>query len=266
VRNTLRKIVGKHSVAELRRLLFLSALFSTLLIAAVGCGKSQSGETDANTDATSAEEQTVDQSADEISDQTADSEADKPAGKAKHSHAEEESDPGEPSAKTVEIPSGVELVIELDETLETGQTQTGDKFSATLVDALVISNEIVFSAGAPVTGFVEKAVGSGRLKTDAELVLTIVEIDGVSIKTDAIEDKAASHADRNKKLIGGGAIVGGIIGAIKGKDVKGAIIGAAAGAAAGTGAAILTGKKNLKYESGTLIQFTLTEPVTVEIE
>ncbi|MCH7879184.1 MAG: hypothetical protein IH914_07720, partial [candidate division Zixibacteria bacterium] len=112
----------------------------------------------------------------------------------------------------------------------------------------------------------EKAVASGRLKTDAELALRILEIDGVPISSDIIEERAASHADRNKKLIGGGAIVGGIIGAIKGKNVKGAIVGAAAGAAAGTGAAVLTGKKNLKYESGTIMLFTLAEPVRVEIE
>ncbi len=265
----------KFSSVKFRRLLFLSALYLGLLIVTAGCGKSQSGEAEANTDATSAEEQTSDQSPAEVSDQTADSKSEtpteKPAGKARHTHAEEKTEPEAPpektvDTKTVEIPSGTNLVVELDETIETGQTQTGDKFSATLVDALVISNEIVFSAGAPVTGFVENAIGSGRLKTDAELVLRIVEIDGVPINTDVIEDKAASHADRNKKLIGGGAIVGGIIGAIKGKDVNGAIIGATAGAAAGTGAAILTGKKNLKYEPGPVMQFTLADPVTVEVE
>ncbi len=168
--------------------------------------------------------------------------------------------------KTVRIPAGMNVVISLVESIETGQINTGDEFSGTLVDPIVIGDQTVFPAGTAVSGLVVNAVASGRLKTDAELSLTLQSIAEVDVQTDVIEDKASSHAERNKKLIGGGAIVGGILGALKGKDVKGAIAGAAAGAAAGTGAAALTGKKNLVYEAGTLLQFTLAEPVKAHIQ
>jgi len=167
---------------------------------------------------------------------------------------------------TVEIPAGMNIVISLDEAIETGQISAGDAFSGTLVDSIVIDGKEIFSSGWKVTGTILNAVGSGRLKTDAELSLTLTQVGDVDVQTDAIEDKASSHKDRNKKLIGGGAIVGGILGAIKGKNVKGAIVGAAAGAAAGTGAAALTGKQNLRYDSGTLLQFTLLESVKAPVK
>ena len=248
------------------RLLFLTALVSGALILSVGCGESKSGEAEAKADAAPAEEQTTDQSADGVPDQTQAEEKTRPKAPPARAGETKATDPKATEPGTVEIPSGMNLVIELQETIETGQVESGDNFSATLAEAVVVSDVTVFAAGSPVTGLIEKAVASGRLKTDAELALRILEIDGVPISSDIIEERAASHADRNKKLIDGGAIVGGIIGAIKGKNVKGAIVGAAAGAAAGTGAAVLTGKKNLKYESGTIMLFTLAEPVRVEIE
>ncbi len=168
-------------------------------------------------------------------------------------------EPAKAKTVTVKIPAGMNIVISLVDALETGQIASGDEFSAVLVDPIVIGSRTVYPAGTAVTGKITNAVASGRLKTDAEMSLTLQSIADLDVQTDVIEDKAASHADRNKKLIGGGAIVGGILGALKGKDVKGAIAGAAAGAAAGTGAAALTGKKNLLYEAGTMLQFTLAE-------
>ena len=174
--------------------------------------------------------------------------------------------PSEAKTTTVEIPAGMNIVIALNEAIETGKINTGDAFGGTLVDSIVINGKEIFPSGSQVTGTVLNAVGSGRLKTDAELSLTLTQVGDVDVQTDVIEDKASSHKDRNKKLIGGGAIVGGILGAIKGKNVKGAIVGAAAGAAAGTGAAALTGKQNLRYDSGTLLQFTLTESAKAPVK
>ncbi len=175
------------------------------------------------------------------------------------------SKPTKPSTVTIAIPAGMNVVISLTETIETGQNNTGDRFSGTLVDPIVINGRTVFAKGTMVNGTILNAVGSGRLKTDAELSLTLQSIAEMEIQTDVIEDKASSHADRNKKLIGGGALIGGVLGALKGKNVKGAIKGAVAGAAAGTGAAALTGKKNLRYDAGTLLQFTLAEPAKATV-
>ncbi|MFQ5606692.1 MAG: hypothetical protein ACE5GA_02000 [Candidatus Zixiibacteriota bacterium] len=276
---------------DLGRRFLVIMMASALLALAIGCGKSQSGERQTETDVATAETPADGQSAAESADNSAVSseqsaENNTPAGNrttektptetaqaAKQSPRTDPNPPVKPKprqktprSQTAEIPAGMNLVIELGEDVETGQIKTGDSFSATLVEPVIISEKTIFAKSAPVTGYVLKAVASGRLKTDAELALRLTEVDGVAITTDVIEDKAASHKDRNKKLIGGGAIVGGIIGAVKGKDVKGAVVGAAAGAAAGTGAAVLTGKKNLKYEAGMLLQFTLSEPVKVEVK
>ncbi len=169
------------------------------------------------------------------------------------------SKPTKPKTITVAIPAGMNVVISLTEDIETGQNNTGDSFSGTLVDPIVIDGRTVFAEGTIVNGTILNAVASGRLKTDAALSLTLQSIAETDVQTDVIEDKASSHADRNKKLIGGGALVGGVLGALKGKNVKGALKGAVAGAAVGTGAAALTGKKNLRYDAGTMLQFTLAE-------
>ncbi|MCH9032237.1 MAG: hypothetical protein IIB00_08270 [candidate division Zixibacteria bacterium] len=173
--------------------------------------------------------------------------------------------PSEPQTVELEVPSGMNIAITLVDEIESGQNQTGDKFRATLDEDIVIGGRTVFAAGSEVEGLIEKAVGSGRLKTDAELKITLKYLDGQEIFTNSIEDKGSSHKKRNKELIGGGAIAGGILGALKGKDIKGAIIGAAAGAAIGAGAATLTGKQNLRYEPGTKLSFALTEPIIVEM-
>ena len=173
--------------------------------------------------------------------------------------------PPEPQTVEVEVPAGMSIVVALVDEIESGQNQTGDKFRATLDQDIVIGGRTVFAAGSAVEGLIENAVGSGRLKTDAELKITLKYLEGQEIFTNSIEDKGSSHKKRNQELIGGGAIAGGILGALKGKDVKGAVIGAAAGAAVGAGAATLTGKKNLRYESGTKMSFALTEPIIVEM-
>jgi len=249
-------------------------LVLALFALASACGQQSQTDTSAKNTDTATEQESAKQNESETPVETAaETNADNPS----HTEAAKETltknptkkptkKPSEAKTTTVEIPAGMNIVIALNETIETGKINTGDAFRGTLVDSIVINGKEVFPSGSQVTGTVLNAVGSGRLKTDAELSLTLTQIGDVDVQTDVIEDKASSHKDRNKKLIGGGAIVGGVLGAIKGKNVKGAIVGAAAGAAAGTGAAALTGKQNLRYDSGTLLQFTLTESAKAPVK
>jgi hypothetical protein len=253
-----------------------AALVLAMLVLFVGCGQQSETKNEAPDDKTTDMQITEQEESGEAKDKHAETHAKeavakKAASEAEHSktdHSKQETltkKPSKPNTVTVAIPAGMNVVISLTETIETGQNSTGDSFSGTLVDPIVIAGKTVFTSGTKVRGTILNAVGSGRLKTDAELSLTLQRIANVDVQTDVIEDKASSHADRNKKLIGGGALIGGVLGALKGKNVKGAITGAAAGAAAGTGAAALTGKKNLRYEEGTLLQFTLAKPAQATI-
>ncbi|MCH7879698.1 MAG: hypothetical protein IH914_10350, partial [candidate division Zixibacteria bacterium] len=116
------------SVNERMRLLFLTALVSGALILSVGCGESKSGEAEAKADAAPAEEQTTDQSADGVSDQTQAEEKTRPKAPPARAGETKATDPKATEPGTVEIPSGMNLVIELQETIETGQVESGDNF------------------------------------------------------------------------------------------------------------------------------------------
>src|SRR5437762_11579923 len=67
---------------------------------------------------------------------------------------------------------------------------------------------------------------------------------------------------RTGEYVGGGAALGAIIGAIAGGG-KGAAIGAGAGAAAGTGVGAATGSDKVELPSETVVNFRLTQAVTV---
>lgn len=169
----------------------------------------------------------------------------------------------------LEVPAGMQLVVALSDSINSGKNKTGEKFDATLAKPIVVNGQTVIEEGAPITGEIILARGSSGLKSTAELVLTLNEIEAhgqaYHVTTTTVEAKEKSKTGRNVGMIGGGAAVGTAIGAIAGKK-KGAIIGGVAGAAAGTGAAVLTGKKNLLYPAGSELTFILQQPMKVTVK
>ncbi len=245
---------------------FFVLVFALAALVGYGCSsKEETSDSDTMSDSLGAEADTMQNTQFEITSEPSEETQQKPEPKTEAPKPKTETKPKPPTTVAIEVPSGMSLPITLGSDLETGKTQAGDTFTATLDSAIVVEGRTIFPAGSVVEGTVTKAVASGRLKTEAEISMTLTSIDGKAVTTSAIEDKAASHKSRNTKIIGGSAVVGGIIGAIKGKDVKGAVLGAAVGAAAGTGVAALTGKQDLKYASGSKLLFTLTEPVSVTV-
>lgn len=178
-------------------------------------------------------------------------------------------------AATQETPPPPPLVLRADtvipvrlvDAVDSAQNHEGDTFMASLDKDLSVDGTVVFPRDSKVEGRVTNAVPSGRLKTPAEIAITLTRIttpDGTSIpiETNVIGERAQSHKKRDAEFIGGGAGVGALIGAIAGRG-KGAAIGAAVGAGAGTGGAYATGKKDIGYASETRLAFRLRSPVTI---
>jgi outer membrane lipoprotein SlyB len=96
------------------------------------------------------------------------------------------------------------------------------------------------------------------------LSLDSFDLNGKSykIQTAHVARAGSAHKKRNFGFIGGGTGLGAALGAIAGGP-QGALIGAGAGAAAGTAGAALTGKKNVHIPAETLLNFSLTSPVSV---
>ena len=147
-----------------------------------------------------------------------------------------------------EIPQGTRLAVRLDANVSSGSAQVGDSVPASLARDLVVNDQVLARAGAPLRGRVTYVRRSGRFHNPGYLTIRLasIDIDGRHYRLDstAIRDKGDGHTDSNLEKIGGGAGIGTIIGAIAGGG-KGALLGGLLGAGAGTGVAAATGKKQL---------------------
>ncbi|MEI9973457.1 MAG: hypothetical protein WDO73_16275 [Ignavibacteriota bacterium] len=172
--------------------------------------------------------------------------------------------PVEPAG--VVIPGGTPLRVRVNEALSTRRNTRGDRFTATLIDPVVVNGRTVLPARTHLSGRVLVSNSSGRLKGRARLVLALdsFERDGrrFPISTTAAARVSSSHKKRNLIGIGGGAGGGAAIGAIAGGGL-GAAIGAGAGAAAGTIGTAITGKKQVTIPAEAVLRFTLGAPVRV---
>src|SRR5260370_7931118 len=171
-----------------------------------------------------------------------------------------------PPPVRVTVPDGSMLSIRLVDAIDTEQNHAGDVFRATLDAPIVVDDRIVIPAGADVTGRVAEAQNAGHYvgRSQLALELTQISVNGHTypIRTDQFTRQASSRSARTGKTMGGGAVLGAIIGGIAGGG-KGAAIGAATGAGAGGAVETVTNPHPTKLPSETLVNFRLTEPLTV---
>jgi hypothetical protein len=151
------------------------------------------------------------------------------------------------------IPRDTELVLELDQDLNTKTSREGEKFTARIVSPSEI-------AGAIVEGHITKVRKAGRLKRRSELLLSfdrilltndrwsnisaqlieVVPIKGDNVRRVDNEGTAVgkSSMKSDAKKVGGATGAGLVVGAIAGGPV-GAAVGAGVGAAFGVGAVVI---------------------------
>jgi len=169
-------------------------------------------------------------------------------------------------ATEVELPAGTELQVMLAEAVGSASSKPGERFQSTLHAPVVVDNKVVLPKGTTFSGKVVRAAPSGRLKTPAQLALTLDTLDwqgqSYPVSTSTVSRSARSHKKRNLALIGGGSGAGALIGGLAGGGA-GALIGAGAGAAAGTAGAYATGKKDVLLPAETLLTFRLEAPVKI---
>lgn len=169
-------------------------------------------------------------------------------------------------SRQYEIPAGTVITVRLNDTLASNVSQSGQSFTATVIDSIQVDQKTVIVRGATATGTVVDAQPLGRFEGGARLQLRLDSVDAnghtANIETAVIDRSQKGKGKRTATMIGGGAAAGAIIGALAGGG-KGAAIGAGAGAAAGTGGAALTGNKNVILPVETALSFKLTAPVEI---
>jgi hypothetical protein len=162
-----------------------------------------------------------------------------------------------------EIPAGATVRVRVIENLNSEDANIGDTFHGTLEDPIFAGDHEIYPKDADVDGRIVDVHKSGRLTEPGELDLVLTTVRSgnrtSSLHVQPLVIKGESHAKSNTSKIGGGAVLGAIIGAIAGGG-KGAAVGATAGAAAGTGAAAVTGAREAKVPSETVLSFVTVSP------
>jgi hypothetical protein len=170
------------------------------------------------------------------------------------------------------VASGTALNFASASKICTNTNKVGDRFSATLNEAVNGSNGAVIPAGATAVLEVTKLKRSENANDNIEMGFAVrtISFGGATYNVDADVTTASVERVRNStkgndaKKVVGGAVIGAVLGQVIGKDTKGTVIGAATGAAAGAGAAAATANYEGCVNDGGRIVITLTSPLTIK--
>ena len=173
---------------------------------------------------------------------------------------------GQQAGQQVLIPAGALVRIRIDQTLDSAQTKTGDRFDGVVVNDVAAEGAIAIPRGAVVHGTVVDARKSGSVSGRGELSLelTSVSLGGQDylIASDVWTHNGADKAVQsvNSTLVGG--VLGALVGAAAGGG-QGAAIGAGVGGAAGLGVSAASHNGQVYVPSEGLLTFHLAQPATV---
>jgi hypothetical protein len=170
------------------------------------------------------------------------------------------------STNRLTAPTGTRLVVRTVDAIDSDRNHVGDRFQATLDQALYVDGTLVAPRGADVYGRLDEAQEAGHIagKAQLKLSLTGIVINGqtVALSTGDYELAGKSRTSNTAKKVGGGAAAGALIGAIVGGG-KGAAVGAGVGAGAGTAVQVATKGDQVHVPSETLLEFALAQPLTL---
>ncbi|MGZ8378026.1 MAG: YMGG-like glycine zipper-containing protein [Gemmatirosa sp.] len=174
---------------------------------------------------------------------------------------------------TATIPSGTTLALTSNSRVCTNTHKVGDRFTATVSDAVAGANGARVPSGATATVEVTKVDRSENVRDKIEMGFRVVALTfgGRTYAVDATTESAdvsrvrnqPSSKDRQKVI--GGAVIGAIAGQVIGKDTKGTIIGAATGAAAGAATAAATANYEGCLNDGARLAIRLTDGVQIRM-
>jgi hypothetical protein len=172
------------------------------------------------------------------------------------------------NAHKIAVPAGTRILTRMADSIDSSKQQAGYRFSGSLETNLQADNVVVAPRGTSVFGRLASASSAGKMSGSSELglELTDVVINGTSypLLTGMYEIKGSGEGSKTARKVVGGAGLGALIGGIAGGG-KGAGIGALAGAGAGTAVAATKKGQQISIPSESLIEFQLTQPVTLPV-
>jgi hypothetical protein len=175
--------------------------------------------------------------------------------------------PQQPVSGPVTVPAGTLLQIRTSEPLDTGKLQDGAAFQATAASDVFEGNVLAIPRGAVLQGTVVRVKKPGALGGSGELELQLTSLNlggnAYPLTSDIWSSKGPNKAGYTASNTAGGAVVGAIIGGIIGRG-PGAAIGAVAGGGAGLLASAETNGPRQVLLPETLLNFHLSNAVTVQ--
>lgn len=169
-------------------------------------------------------------------------------------------------ARTVTIPDGTTLSVELGSALASDTSRVEQDVTGTIDAPVVIDEVTVIPSGSRLRGYVTSAKESGDVKGRAELGFRFTSLTVGPVTYDISTQPIFYRAESNKKddamKIGVGAAAGAIVGAITGGK-KGAAIGTAVGAGGGTAVVLASDGDEIRLAAGRKVKVSLTDPLII---
>jgi BON domain len=162
---------------------------------------------------------------------------------------------------TLHLSSGTMVSVRLNQALSTDHNRSGDAFTATLEQPVVVNGWVVARRGQTIEGRVLSSLKGGRVKGTSKLEialtrLTLVNGQQLPVQTQLVRASGGTTKGRDASAIGTTTGVGAAIGAIAGEG-QGAAIGAGIGAAVGVAGVLLTRGRPTVIPPEALLTFRL---------
>jgi hypothetical protein len=161
-------------------------------------------------------------------------------------------------ATAVTLPAGTLLLVRMMDSVSS-RSSDGTSFTTKLEYNLVANGVVAAKAGTVIYGKVQSATQAkraiGRSTLDIRLAQMVVGGAPVSLATSEYQVAGAESLAKVAKAAGAGAVIGNNSGSGSGSD----------GALIGVGVALLKPGQTLTIPPGTLLEFTLTQPITVSV-
>jgi len=159
--------------------------------------------------------------------------------------------------KSVTLPAGTMLVVRMVDTV-TSKKPAGTKFTTKLEYDLAVSGTVALKGGTAIYGKVQSSTQArrafGKSTLDLRLAQIIVNGQPVPIVSSGYKEAGASSLKKAAK----GAAAGAVIGEIADDD-------AGKGAAIGATASLIKKGETVTVPTGAMLEFTLTQPVTIQL-
>jgi hypothetical protein len=164
------------------------------------------------------------------------------------------------------LPRGTRLEVRLNQTIDVKHVESGQRFSGTLAEPVVVGNTVAVPSGSGATGEILVAHRRGLFKGKSVMALTLtrLEVNGTQYRVDtgSLTESKKGKGRRSAAFIGGGAGMGMLIGGVATGGV-GLLVGGLAGGGAGALGAAFTGNRDLSIPAESVVVFRLQNGLTL---